>query len=99
MKENKHKNNHDMYDSFSLFIHNLSNPPFGHEIKPPLGLIPKWIRDGERMNEIGEAIERYVKFNVTTEGSLYKIPLEWVKEYNKHVDTVNKVLFEKEEKK
>lgn len=70
-----------------------------HFVKPPLGLIPKWVRDGERLTEIGKAIERYVKFNVTTEGCLYKIPLEWVKEYNKHIDTVNKTLFGKEENK
>ena len=80
-----------------FFVHKEIRPPFEHAIKPPLGLIPKWIRDGERLTEIGEAIEHYVKFNITTEGCLYKIPLEWVKEYNKHVDTVNKVLFEKKE--
>lgn len=99
MKEKKHKNNHDMYDAISFFIHNQSNPPFVHAIKPPLGLTPKWVRDGERLVEVSEAIKRYVEFNMTTEGKLYKIPLEWVKEYNKHIDTVNKTLFSKEENK
>lgn len=42
-------------------------------VKPPLGLKPKWVHDGERKCEILEAMERYAK----TEKP---IPIEWIKE-------------------
>jgi len=43
--------------------------------KPPLGLIPKKIKDEERLLDICEAIARYISVNK-------KIPPEWLKEYN-----------------
>jgi hypothetical protein len=44
-------------------------------IKPPIGLIPKWVRERERLNEIREAIVRYYD-------SEMEIPVKWIKEYN-----------------
>lgn len=49
-----------------------------HSTKPPLGLIPKRIRQQERFLEICEAISRY--YNAGE-----KIPIEWIKEYNELV--------------
>ena len=43
--------------------------------KPPLGLVPKRIRQEHRFTEVCEAIERYY-------AASKKIPLEWVEEYN-----------------
>lgn len=44
-------------------------------IKPPIGLIPKWVRERERLNEIREAIVRYYDAEM-------EIPIKWVEEYN-----------------
>ena len=44
-------------------------------IKPPLGLIPRWIRDEERIMEIKNAINRHFFDD-------YPIMQEWVDEYN-----------------
>jgi hypothetical protein len=41
----------------------------------PIGLIPKWIRQEERLNEVGWAIKRYYDAGL-------EIPIEWVEEYN-----------------
>lgn len=43
--------------------------------RPPLGLVPKFVRQGERYLEICEAIARY-----TDTGN--EIPMEWIEEYN-----------------
>lgn len=43
--------------------------------KPPLGLKPRYIHDGERLYEIKEAIVRYMDADCP-------IPAEWVREYN-----------------
>lgn len=43
--------------------------------KPPLGLVPKWVRQEQRCSEIREAIDRY------TDASK-PIPIEWIEEYN-----------------
>lgn len=57
--------------------HNLSNdPPLTPIKKPPLGLIPQKIRQEQRLQEIGDAIRRYLKDGDTT------IPSEWIAEYN-----------------
>jgi hypothetical protein len=40
---------------------------------PPLGLIPKWVRDEQRALEIVEAMLRYVAFSK-------KIPRAWLDE-------------------
>jgi len=44
-------------------------------IKPLIGLIPKSIRQRERLNEIREAIVRYYDAEM-------EIPIKWVEEYN-----------------
>ena len=44
-------------------------------IKPPLGLIPKWVRENERFNEVRFAIIRYYDAEI-------EIPIKWVTEYN-----------------
>ncbi len=41
--------------------------------KPPLGLIPYWVRDMERFEEIIAAMERYSKAELP-------IPIEWIEE-------------------
>jgi len=43
--------------------------------KPPLGTKPKFIKDGERITELKEAIIRYLQAN-------WPIPEEFVTEYN-----------------
>lgn len=42
---------------------------------PPLGLVPRHIREQKRITEIKEAIERYIEAG-------YAIPVEWITEYN-----------------
>lgn len=48
--------------------------------KPPLGLMPKDIFESNRVIDIGNAIYRYIEASK-------KIPLEWVEEYNKRVNS------------
>jgi hypothetical protein len=43
--------------------------------KPPLGLIPKHVHQEIRLNNIKEAIQRYMETNKT-------IDIRWVEEYN-----------------
>lgn len=43
--------------------------------RPPLGLRPRHIADAMRLQEIAEAIGRYIEANKG-------IPLEWIDEYN-----------------
>ena len=57
-----------------LRLHNVSNCA----IKPPLGLVPKWVRQKERYEEVRQAISRYYNDN-------REIPTEWVEEYNELV--------------
>lgn len=57
-------------------------------VKPPLGVMPKYIWDEKRIDELREAIQRYLK-------GFYSIPIEWVDEYNKLIgeqDERNKVI-------
>ncbi len=49
--------------------------------KPPIGLVPKYIKQTQRFEEICGAISRYYN-----EGM--KIPLEWIEEYNELVEIV-----------
>jgi hypothetical protein len=42
--------------------------------KPPLGLMPKRIHDESRLDEISEAIKRYI-------AEKKEIPIEWIEEY------------------
>ena len=41
--------------------------------KPPIGLIPRYIHDGKRIDEILNAIERYTDANMP-------IPKSWIEE-------------------
>jgi len=47
--------------------------------KPPLGLVPKWVRDQERQGEIMEAINRYMEAGK-------KPPKEWALEFASYCD-------------
>lgn len=42
---------------------------------PPLGIRPRFVADSQRINEITEGINRYLKVR-------HPIPLEWIEEYN-----------------
>lgn len=46
--------------------------------KPPLGITPKSLHYKLRIEEIGEAIVRYLNED-------YVIPVEWIEEYNELV--------------
>jgi hypothetical protein len=52
---------------------------FKRVMKPPLGLIPKFVVRLERLNEVREAIVRYYDAEL-------KIPIEWVEEYNELIE-------------
>jgi hypothetical protein len=52
------------------------------DVKPPLGLIPKWIREKERLDEVQEAILRYYNSGL-------EIPIKWVIEYNELIKAKN----------
>ena len=43
--------------------------------RPPIGLRPKWIADGDRLTEVREALLRYLE-------ALEPIPPGWIEEYN-----------------
>lgn len=47
-------------------------------MKPPIGLTPKVIHDGMRIDEIINAVERYLCAGL-------HVPPEWVAEYNELV--------------
>jgi len=42
---------------------------------PPIGLKPRFIVTEERLEEVKEAIERYIENG-------FKVPAEWIEEYN-----------------
>jgi hypothetical protein len=44
-------------------------------LRSPLALVPKFIRDEERLSEISEAIFRYIE-------NKKEINIEWINEYN-----------------
>ena len=48
----------------------------------PGKLVPKWIRDEERLNEIAEAVLGYWRIRK-------KIPTGWVEEYNELINIVH----------
>ena len=62
----------------SFYVPNLD---MFEDKKPPLGIKPRHIVDSERINEIGEAICRYLNED-------YAIPLEWIEEYNELVGRI-----------
>lgn len=43
--------------------------------KPPLGLVPRYVRTQQRLEEIKDAVSRRMERNLT-------IPQEWIEEYN-----------------
>ncbi|WP_419884857.1 hypothetical protein [Paenibacillus sp. B-A-8] len=43
--------------------------------KPPLGLRPRYIAEAQRMDEIKDAVKRYMDAG-------YPLPDEWIAEYN-----------------
>ena len=43
-------------------------------IKPPLGVMPRWIHDQKRLHALYEAMERYKERH-------FPIPKEWENEY------------------
>lgn len=47
-------------------------------VKPPLGVVPKFIWEEMRLNELGRAIREYMDFNL-------EVRLEWIEEYNELV--------------
>ncbi len=57
-----------------LNLYNVSD----YAIKQPLGLVPKWVRQKERYEEVCQAIARYYNAN-------REIPTEWIEEYNELV--------------
>ena len=46
-----------------------------YDIKPVLGIMPKQIWDARRIEDIAQAITRYLQAHM-------RIPEEWIKEYN-----------------
>jgi len=60
----------------------VTNSRYFSNIKPPIGLKPKWLSDEERLNEVIGAIIRYSYVKL-------KIPIEWIREYNEIIDITN----------
>ena len=50
--------------------------------RPPLGLVPKYIHESKRHNEVCEAITRYYQEGL-------EIPIEWIEEYNQYIRSKN----------
>ena len=53
--------------------------PTINNVKPPLGVIPRYIWDGKRKEELAAAIDGYLNAGE-------RIPEEWVEEYNEIVE-------------
>jgi len=51
--------------------------------KPPLGLIPRKIKDQQRLEEILEALDRYIYAKKA-------IPINWIEEYNELCEKLDK---------
>ena len=51
--------------------------------KPPIGLVPKFVRDKERYLEVCGAISRYYEEGL-------EIPIGWVEEYNELINKIRK---------
>lgn len=51
----------------------MSDKKVVKSVKPPLGIVPRFIRDEERISEIYSAMGRYIK-------AKKQIPTEWTKE-------------------
>jgi hypothetical protein len=59
----------------------MSEQPLASVPAPPVGLVPKFIRDEQRLAEIDAAIGRYV-------AALHPIPVEWLDERDALVSPV-----------
>ena len=49
----------------------------------PIGLIPKFVSDRERLNEVRSAIVRYYDAEL-------EIPIKWIEEYNDLINQLKK---------
>ena len=65
--------------AFCMYLLTATQPIPAKIKKPPLGLIPKWAWDEERLREICKAISRYYNNERV-------IPIEWIEEYNKLIE-------------
>jgi hypothetical protein len=68
-------------NSLNRFCFKCSPVPIGGYVKderPPLGLMPRYIWELQRLEAIKEAVDRYVKAKKL-------IPAEWIEEYNELV--------------
>lgn len=52
-------------------------------IKPPLGIVPKFIWKEQRLMKLREAIDRYLDAN-------QRVPIEWIEEYNELLEDILK---------
>lgn len=59
----------------------LTREEMKENIKPPLGLTPKYIWEEKRLQEISEAIGRYAAISA-------QIPQEWLEEYNELAEKI-----------
>lgn len=60
----------------------LDGVPVKYEDKPPIGIKPRYIHDGERLREILNAMDRYSR-------ALKHIPGEWIDELR---DLINELI-------
>ena len=47
-------------------------------IKPPIGIMPKWVHDAFRLQAVRDCIERYLEAGLM-------VRVEWIEEYNQLV--------------
>jgi hypothetical protein len=59
--------------------------------KPPLGLRPRFIVLEDRLQEIRQAIERYMQYNKDEAYEKFPIPHEWIEEYDEIVEKLNEM--------
>jgi hypothetical protein len=52
------------------------------QIKPPIGIMPKYLHQEQRRRELKEAIERYLDAGLV-------VNEDWIKEYNELTLTIN----------
>lgn len=53
-------------------------------IKPPIGVMPRYMWDRKRQKDLADAMERYLEAGM-------KIPAEWIEEYNEISDRSEEV--------
>lgn len=67
------------------FIYGCDRCKSTDEVKPPLGLLPRFIVAENRMTDIMEAMARYSERQKL-------IPLDWINEYNELAEYMKKSL-------